>query len=120
VWGVDHGVEIAKEAPRNNKSGPIKVTGGEAAGAYLGNGLYGAYKARKGRKAAVAGRMLGRSLAEANAGSFAGGTLGVIASRGRNVSGAANAGSSLGAAAGGIHGSLRSYSNAKRRGDIKP
>lgn len=119
-WGVDHGVEIAKSAPRNNNSGPISgsgMRGGEGAGVALGGGLYGAYKARKGRKAAVLGRMAGRGFAEGQGGGVGGAILGAAASRGNPE--VARAASSVGSLAGSMHGGLRAYGNARRRGDIR-
>lgn len=74
-----------------------------------GTSVYGAVKAKKGRKAAVAGRTAGRGMLESAGGGLAAAAL----TRG-------NMGATrLGAIGGGAHGSYAAGLNAKKRGDIK-
>lgn len=114
-WGVDHGEEIAKAGPKLDRN--QKLRGKEKAGVALGGYVYGGVRARKGRKLATVGRMAGRTIAESTAGQVGGGLLGAAASRGNPL--AAQAAGSVGSLAGGLHGSFKSYRNAKKRGDIK-
>lgn len=88
-------------------AGPI---GGLAAPA-----TYGAVKAKKGRKAAVTGRIAGRSFTESTLGGI-GGALAGAATRNPTATTVGAVGGSLG---GQLHGAYRATKNASRRGDLK-
>ena len=79
------------------------------------NGIYAATQAREGRKAAVAGRTIGRGLLETGIGGVAGSLAGGLVSRGRLMT----LGSTVGSVGGAIHGSKHAMRSAQDRGDIK-
>lgn len=83
--------------------------------------VYGAVQAKKGRKAAVAGRTFGRNIAEGAAGSLPGTAL-MVAGMMKGKIGLARAGKYTamgGALAGQSHGSYAAMRNAQNRGDIQ-
>ena len=82
--------------------------------------FYAASQAKKGRKAAVAGRTLGRTTLEGSAAALPAGALYALAARSGNTKAAiaARLAGAVGVAGASAHGASRAMRNAQKRGDI--
>lgn len=122
VWGIDHGV-VSKNWDRRDRTaagigGVGSALGNKFGLGQIGAGAYGASQANKGRRAAVGGRVAGRSFVEGAGGAIGGGILGAGIARGNPV--ATGLAGAAGAIGGSAHGAGAAMRNARRRGDLNP
>lgn len=119
AFGIEH-EEISKsDFPSSKRErtqrkvagtlGALPVASGVA------TGVYSATQAKKGRKAAVAGRTVGRAAISGATGASLGGLAGLALTR---SSAGYRVGGALGGLAGFSHGARHAMGNAQRRGDI--
>jgi hypothetical protein len=117
AFGVDHGDETVSKADKKfNRT--EKVSGVLNAGLAPVGSVYGATKAKDGKKAKVGLKSLGRGVAEGAAGSAIGGGAAALATRGRSAA-ATSFGSTLGGGVGAGHGTMASMRNSRKLGYMK-
>lgn len=109
------------DSKEKDYAGKIALTTAIPGGGFIGMGI-NAKNAKKGRKAAVAGRNYGRATAEGLGGAAGGAALGAGIGALTRRPGAALTGASVGSKVGGFggvtHGLYRSTQNAQKRGDF--
>lgn len=116
AWGVDHG-SVSKADSRKFTTNE-KLTGAATAATFntpIGAVAAGA-QAKKGKRAKVGVRALGRGFAEGMGGLGAGAAVGGLATR--SMTGA-QIGAGIGSAAGTAHGTMASMRNSRHKGWMK-